>query len=126
MERGNQDDIEDAAELLAMKIEDDLQLQAEFNRLTAELTECRKILEKQLDRDKDPNDSLRDLVVVACNALYYARAKKEHFVMAKLKAELDDKNKEIELLKTCSGQANPNICQVCGEKLSPGMSHSCM
>ena len=49
--------------------------------------ECRQILEKQLDRDKDPNDSLRDLVAVACNALYWARAKKKHFVMAKLQAE---------------------------------------
>ena len=65
------------------------QLQSKIQALDAEKKECRKILEEQLDRDKDPEDSLRDLVVVACNALYWARAKKKHFVMAKLQAELE-------------------------------------
>ncbi|KKL80865.1 hypothetical protein LCGC14_2000500 [marine sediment metagenome] len=61
--------------------------------------ECRQILEKQLDRDKDPDDSLRDLVVVACNALYWARAKKKHFVMAKLQAENEKLKEKIKVLE---------------------------
>lgn len=63
-----------------------------IKELEAEKIECRQILEKQLDRDKDQNDSLRDLVAVACNALYWARAKKRHFKKAN---QLLIKNKEL-------------------------------
>lgn len=43
----------------------------------AEIADCRTILERNLDRDKDPGDSLRDLIVVLCNALFWARWRKK-------------------------------------------------
>ncbi len=43
-----------------------------------------------------------------------------------LQAKLVAKDEEIARLKSCSGLANPNICQVCGTKLMSGMLHSCM
>ena len=78
---------------------------AATNALNTEIEikqECRKILEETLDRDKNPNDSLMDLVVVACNALFYARVQKAHFTMANLKAE-NDKLKEFArtVIKNC-------------------------
>lgn len=67
-------------------------------QLQREKAECREILENNLDRDKDPKDSLRDLVSVACNALWYARAKKKHFVAANLKVEIAQLQKQINKL----------------------------
>ena len=68
-------------------------LRATVQKLTAEVDGCRAILERQLDRDNDPKDSLQDLVVVACNALYWARAKKKYFRKAKVEAENKNESK---------------------------------
>lgn len=47
--------------------------QQENAELKAEMAECRKILDSELDRDKDPQEPLRLLVTVAVNSLHWAR-----------------------------------------------------
>lgn len=73
----------------------EVEMAGQIERLEKNKKECRQILEKHLDRAKDPNDSLRDLVVAVCNALYWARAKKKHFVVAKLQAKIDQLEAEL-------------------------------
>lgn len=51
-------------------------LRATIDRLEAEMEDAKNILRKELDRDYDAQDTLRTLVVVATNALFYARGNK--------------------------------------------------
>lgn len=48
-------------------------LRDKIDRLEAEIEDAKNILRKELDRDCDAKDTLRTLVVVAVNALFYAR-----------------------------------------------------
>ena len=50
-------------------------LRATINRLEAEIQDAKSILRKELDREYDARDTLHTLVVVATNALFYARDK---------------------------------------------------
>ena len=51
-------------------------LRATIDRLEAEMEDAKNILRKELARDYDAQDTLRTLVVVATNALFYERQRK--------------------------------------------------
>lgn len=88
-------------------------LQKEIKELEAEKKECCQVLEKHLDRDKDPKDSLRDLVVVLCNALYWARAKKKHIAMGRLQA----KNNQLQADLAAKDAEIENILKYLAKKI---------
>ena len=46
-----------------------------IDRLKAEIEDAKSILRKELDREYDAKDTLHTLVVVATNALFYAKGK---------------------------------------------------
>lgn len=85
--------------LLHERMQKELKLKDRIEAFEREIANCRALLEGSLDRDKDPKDSLRDLVSVAVNALWYARASKKHFICANLKLENEQQEQQITELK---------------------------